>query len=91
MLVTTLGGFLNSLVFALFMLVFDWRMGAVTLLGIVVFLRVTSAMEKKSREGVPARQEAQAILVEAVLETIQGDVYKRQTLFINSFTSFVSS
>ena len=71
-LVTTLGGFLNSLVFALFMLVFDWRMGAVTVLGIVVFLLVTSAMEKKSREGVPARQEAQAILVEAVLETIQG-------------------
>ena len=71
-LVTNLGGFLNSLVFALFMLVFDWRMGAVTLLGIVVFLLVTSAMEKKSREGVPARQEAQAILVEAVLETIQG-------------------
>lgn len=71
-LVTTLGGFLNSLVFALFMLVFDWRMGAVTLLGIIVFLLVTSAMEKKSREGVPARQEAQAILVEAVLETIQG-------------------
>lgn len=71
-LVTTLGGFLNSLVFALFILIFDWRMGAVTLLGIVVFLFVTSAMEKKSREGVPARQEAQAILVEAVLETIQG-------------------
>lgn len=71
-LVITLGGFLNSLVFALFILVFDWRMGAVTLLGIVVFLLVTSAMEKKSREGVPARQEAQAILVEAVLETIQG-------------------
>ena len=71
-LVTTLGGFLNSLAFALFMLIFDWRMGSVTLLGIVVFLLVTSVMEKKSREGVPARQEAQAILVEAVLETIQG-------------------
>ena len=71
-LVTTLGGFLNSLVFALFMLVFDLKMRDVTLLGIVVFLLVTSAMEKKSREGVPARQEAQAILVEAVLETIQG-------------------
>ena len=71
-LVTTLGGFLNSLVFALFMLLFDWRMGLVTLFGIVVFLFITSAMEKKSREGVPARQEAQAVLVEAVLETIQG-------------------
>lgn len=71
-LVTTLGGFLNSLVFALFILVFDWRMGIITLSGIVIFLMVTSAMEKKSREGVPARQEAQTILVEAVLETIQG-------------------
>ena len=71
-LVTTLGGFLNSLVFALFILLFDWRMGLITLLGIVIFLFITSAMEKKSREGVPARQEAQAVLVEAVLETIQG-------------------
>ena len=71
-LVTTLGGFLNSLVFALFILLFDWRMGVITLAGIVIFLLVTSAMEKKSREGVPARQEAQATLVETVLETIQG-------------------
>lgn len=71
-LVTTLGGFLNSLVFALFILLFDWRMGVITLLGIVIFLFITSAMEKKSREGVPARQEAQANLVETVLETIQG-------------------
>ena len=66
-LVTTLGGFLNSLVFALFILLFDWRMGLITLFGIVIFLFITSAMEKKSREGVPARQETQA-----VLETIQG-------------------
>ena len=71
-LVTTLGGFLNSLVFALFILLFDWRMGLITLFGIVIFLFITSAMEKKSREGVPARQETQAVLVEAVLETIQG-------------------
>lgn len=71
-LVTTLGGFLNSLVFALFILLFDWRMGLITLFGIVIFLFITSAMEKKSREGVPARHETQAVLVEAVLETIQG-------------------
>lgn len=71
-LVTTLGGFLNSLVFALFILLFDWRMGLITLFGIVIFLFITSAMEKKSREGVPARQETQAVLVETVLETIHG-------------------
>ena len=71
-LVTTLGGFLNSLVFALFLVAFDVRFGAITLAGIAVFLLITAAMERKSREGVPARQEAQSVLVEAVLETIQG-------------------
>lgn len=71
-LVTTLGGFLNSLVFALFLVAFDVRLGAITLAGIVAFLLITAAMERKSREGVPARQEAQSVLVEAVLETIQG-------------------
>ena len=71
-LVTSLGGFLNSLVFALFLVAFDVRLGAITLAGIAVFLLITAAMERKSREGVPARQEAQSVLVEAVLETIQG-------------------
>ena len=71
-LVVTLGGFLNTLVFALFLLVFDWRIGLITLLGIALFLAVTGAMEKKSRRDVPARQQAQETLVEKVLETIQG-------------------
>ena len=71
-LVVTLGGFLNTLVFALFLLVFDWRIGLITLLGIALFLAVTGAMEQKSRRDVPARQQAQETLVEKVLETIQG-------------------
>ena len=71
-LVITLGGFLNSLVFALFMVFFDWRIGLITLIGIGCFLLITAAMEKKSRRDVPLRQEAQTKLVEATLETIQG-------------------
>ena len=71
-LVTTLGGFLNSIVFVLFIWLFDWRMGLITSLGIIIFLWVTSLMENKSRQGVPERQQAQVTLVEAVLETIQG-------------------
>ena len=71
-LVVTLGGFLNSLVFALFMVFFDWRIGLITLIGIGCFLFITAAMEKKSRRDVPLRQEAQTKLVEATLETIQG-------------------
>ena len=71
-LITTLGGFLNSLVFAIFICIFDWRMGLITLCGFAIFLIITSLMEKKSRKGVPERQKAQANLVEAVLETILG-------------------
>ncbi len=71
-LVTSLGGFLNSLVFSLAMLAVDVRIGLIVLTGIAVFLMIVAAMERKSSEDVPKRQAAQAILVEAVLETIQG-------------------
>lgn len=71
-LVTSLGGFLNSLVFSLAMLAVDVRIGLIVLTGIAVFLMIVAAMERKSSEDVPKRQAAQAILVESVLETIQG-------------------
>ena len=71
-LIITLGGFLNTLVFSLFLLAFDWRIGLMTLSGIALFLWVTGAMEKKSRRAVPERQQAQETLVEKVLEAIQG-------------------
>jgi len=71
-LVTTLGGFINAVVFALAILVFDWRIGCIVLAAMLVFLAVTSGMEKRSRDGAPKRQAAQETLVEAVLETIQG-------------------
>lgn len=71
-LVTSLGGFLNSFVFALAILIFDWRIGLIVVVGITLFLWVVSLMEKRSRADIPKRQEAQAILVEKVLETIQG-------------------
>lgn len=71
-LVTSLGGFLNSFVFALAILIFDWRIGLIVVVGITLFLWVVSLMEKRSRADIPKRQEAQATLVEKVLETIQG-------------------
>lgn len=71
-LVTTLGGFLNALVFATVTLLFDWRIGLIVILGIVLFLWITSLMEKKSKLDAPKRQEAQEALVGAVLETVQG-------------------
>lgn len=71
-LVTSLGGFLTSFVFCLAILIFDWRIGMIVFVGIILFLVVVSLMEKKSRSDVPKRQAAQAMLVETVLETIQG-------------------
>ena len=71
-LVTSLGGFLNSLVFSLTIFLFDWRIGLIVAAGVVLFLYVVSLMEKCSRADIPKRQAAQATLVEKVLETIQG-------------------
>ncbi|SHO53668.1 ABC transporter ATP-binding protein [Anaerocolumna xylanovorans] len=71
-MVLTLSGFITTVVFTAYMLVFDWRMGLIAVVGIVLFCIVTSSMEKKSRNTAPKRQKAQAELVEKVLETIQG-------------------
>lgn len=71
-LVTSLGGFLNSLVFSLTIFLFDWRIGLIVAAGVVLFLYVVSLMEKRSRADIPKRQASQATLVEKVLETIQG-------------------
>jgi len=71
-LVLTLGGFINTVVFALAILLFDWRVGLLVFAGILVFLWATSLQEKRSRSDSPKRQAAQAALVEAVLETVQG-------------------
>lgn len=71
-MVLTLGGFITTIVFTVYMLIFDWRMGLIAAVGVVLFCIVTSSMEKKSRSTAPKRQKAQAALVENVLETIQG-------------------
>lgn len=71
-MVLTLGGFITTIVFTVYMLTFDWRMGLITATGVLLYCLITSAMEKKSRDTAPKRQKAQAVLVENMLETIQG-------------------
>lgn len=71
-MVLTLGGFITTVVFTIYMLVFDWRMGLIMTMGVLLFCLITSFMEKKSRKTAPKRQKAQAELVENILETIQG-------------------
>ncbi len=71
-LVTVLGGFINSIVFAIAVFLFDWRIGLIVLLGMFAFLWTTSLVENRSRKSAPERQRTQEKLVEKVLETVQG-------------------
>lgn len=71
-LVNILGGLITTTVFAVLILVFDWRIGLIVLAGIILYLCVVSAMEKKSAVIANDTQKSQTALIEAVLETIQG-------------------
>lgn len=65
-------GFVHAAIITLMLLVFDWRIGLIILLGILIFLGANSLMQKKSRKISPARVAAQSSLVGAVLEYVQG-------------------
>lgn len=71
-LVNVLGGFINAFVFTVVMIVFDWRMGLLVVLGTSLYLMISSFMEKKSARLAPDRQKSQSVMVSAVLEYIQG-------------------
>ena len=59
-LVGILGGLMNSVVFVLCIFIFDWRIGLISLVGMALYLLITSAMEKKSAQVTPHRQKAEA-------------------------------
>ncbi len=71
-LVNILGGLITTAVFAVLILIFDWRIGLIVLAGIALYLCAVSAMEKKSAAIASDTQRSQTALTEAVLETVQG-------------------
>ena len=71
-LVNILGGLITTAVFAVLILLFDWRIGLIVIAGIALYLCAVSAMEKKSAMIANNTQKSQTALIEAVLETIQG-------------------
>ncbi len=71
-LVNMLGGFLDTIVFVIAMMFFNWQIGLLAVVGFLLFLLVTTLMEKKANAAVPSRQQAQANLVETLLEYVQG-------------------
>ena len=71
-LVNILGGLITTAVFTVVVLVFDWRIGLIVLAGILVYLGVVSAREKKSAVIAADTQKSQTARSEAVLENVQG-------------------
>ena len=71
-MVNILSGLISTVVFTAVILIFDWRIGLIAAAGILVYLAVVSAMEKRSAAIADNTQTSQTALVEAVLEHIQG-------------------
>jgi len=71
-LVSVVGGFLNTLALCLGLIVVDWRLGILAILGILAYLGLTELSQRAMLRTGPERQHAQMNLVEAVLEYIQG-------------------
>ena len=72
LLVNVLGGFLNTCVFILAIFLINIQIGLTALVGMTVFLLVTSLMEKRSRENASDMATIQTSLTKNVLSTIQG-------------------
>ena len=71
-MVNTLSGFINTIIFTIMILAFEWRIGLIVTIGCLLYLFVLSKMESKSRSVLPKRQKASAKLVDAILEQIGG-------------------
>ncbi|MCG8500822.1 MAG: ABC transporter ATP-binding protein, partial [Firmicutes bacterium] len=68
----TMLGLIRTLIITIGLIIFDWRIGLITLAGVVLFFLINAVLQHKSRMLSPERQKAQAKVVETVLEYIQG-------------------
>ncbi len=71
-LVSVLGGFFNSVALVIVLLVFDWRIGLIAAIGVLLYLASAELALRKSARLSGVRQHTQESLVESVLEYIQG-------------------
>nr|WP_130838501.1 ABC transporter ATP-binding protein [Lachnoclostridium sp. Marseille-P6806] len=66
------GGFIHAIVIGVWLLIYEWRIGLISLAGLAIALIVYSFIGKVGKKYAPRRQAAQADLVTAVLEYVQG-------------------
>ena len=68
----TTRGFLTSGIIAAMMFLFDWRMGLITLAGLLLFFAVNAAMQRSEQALSQRKFNADERLVSKVLEYVQG-------------------
>ena len=68
----TTRGFLTSGIIAVMMFLFDWRMGLITLAGLILFFAVNAAMQRSEQALSQRKFNADERLVSKVLEYVQG-------------------
>lgn len=68
----TTQGILTTLLIAVMILFYDWRIGLVLLCGMVLFFAVNCRMQQKSERISPKKIKSDTSLVEKVLEYVQG-------------------
>lgn len=71
-LVDIMGGLIGTVVFTVMILIFEWRVGLIVVVGIFVYFLIVFSMEKKSAAIAPHAQKSQTALTSAVLEYVQG-------------------
>ena len=68
----TTQGILTTLIIAVMVLIYDWRIGLVILAGMVLFFMINSSMHRKTQSLAPKKIETDTSLVEKVIEYVQG-------------------
>ena len=68
----TMLGLIRTLIITIGLIIFDWRIGLITLAGVLFFFLINGVLQHKSRMLSPERQKAQVKVVETMLEYIQG-------------------
>lgn len=68
----TTQGVLTTCLIAVMVFFYDWRIGVVLLVGMVLFFVVNSGVQKKSQRLSPKKLESDTSLVEKVIEYVQG-------------------
>ena len=66
------GGFIHAIVITLWLLFYEWRIGLLSIAGLFLALLVYAGIQRVGKKHSSRRQAAQANLVTAVLEYIQG-------------------